>query len=108
MTNVAGVGLQSGTATLNFVSDGSGTSYLGTTPVGSQVVTVEAYVFNGLAAWTGSAGTGNWSDFGNWSSSGGTPGLAGSPQRRQRHGDLRHRPAATSACRAASWSSSTR
>ena len=42
-------GVKSGTATISLVSDGTGTSGLGTTALPSQTVNPSAQVFNGSA-----------------------------------------------------------
>ena len=75
MANLGAAGFQSGLATINFVSDGSGSSNLGTTAAGTASVYVTATGYTGQANWTGVAGN-TWNNFSNWDS-GGVPGIAG-------------------------------
>ena len=71
MANINSLGLQSGTATISFLSDGSGSSGLGSTALGSELVTltIEANVYGGSGTWLGGSGS-SWSNFANWDSGG--------------------------------------
>ena len=65
-------GVKSGTVAINVISDGAGTSGLGTTPLPTQTVAVTGSVFSGNGYWTGGDGsstswgagaaTANWTD----------------------------------------------
>ena len=55
---------------------GDASSYDGaSSAVGTNMLTVNGYVYSGQSTWT--AGSGNWSNFTNWTALGGTPGLDG-------------------------------
>jgi len=81
--NTGTAGPKSGTVTVNFVSDGAGTSGLANTTLASQTVNVAGYVYSGQSTWTGPSG-GSWgvlpdvpgNNFGaNWGINQGSPGL---------------------------------
>ncbi len=80
--STSSAGSQAGTVPLNFNSDGSGTSGLTNTSLGSQSVTITGgNVYSGQAQWAPTSGA-NWSTQGNWldTVSGvhvGAPGIAG-------------------------------
>jgi T5SS/PEP-CTERM-associated repeat protein len=72
-------GAVSGTATVTLTSDGTGSSGLKTTSLGTQNVTVTGSVYSGKSVWAAGGG-GTWgtlaSNFGaNWAANNGSPGL---------------------------------
>ncbi len=69
-------GLQGGNVTINFISDGTGTSGLGLTPLGSQTISVTGNVYSGQGVWNTNGG-GSWTDFSKWTTLGGVPGIDG-------------------------------
>jgi autotransporter-associated beta strand protein len=64
-------GVKSGTASISLVSDGTGTSGLGTTALASQTVNVSGSVFDGNAVWTGAGSTWGSGASANWVDSNG-------------------------------------
>lgn len=74
--NTAKVGSKSGTATVGFISDGAGTSGLGTFGAGAQIVNMTGFVYSGLGVWNVNA-SGFWNSTGNWQAIGGVPGFDG-------------------------------
>ncbi len=69
--NTSTPGLKTGTLTLNFLSDGFGTSGLGTTALASQLITIQGTVSSGESEWNFN-GSGNWNDASKWTD--GVPG----------------------------------
>ena len=69
-------GPQSGNVTVNFVSDGTGSSGLGLTALGSQTISVTGNVYSGQGVWNTNGG-GSWTDFSKWTTLGGVPGIDG-------------------------------
>ena len=63
---------------MNFVSDGTGSSGLGLTALGSQTISVTGNVYSGQGVWNTNGG-GSWTDFSKWTTLGGVPGIDGAP-----------------------------
>ena len=69
-------GAKGGSVTINFISDGAGSSGLGTTILGSQTISVTGNVYSGQGVWNTNGG-GSWTDFSKWTTLGGVPGIDG-------------------------------
>ena len=74
--NTSTAGAKGGNVTINFTSDGAGTSGLGTTSLGTQTISVTGNVYSGQGVWNTNGG-GTWGEFSNWTTLGGVPGIDG-------------------------------
>ena len=74
--DTSSAGTIGGSVTINYISDGTGSSGLGQTVLASQFVAVTGNVYTGQGVWNANGG-GSWTDFSKWTASGGAPGIAG-------------------------------
>ena len=76
------VGLRTGTLTLNFISDGTGTSGLAEEALGQRRILVQGHVYSGHGVWRETnLGVRAWDDSANWIADGGRPGVDGALSR---------------------------